>query len=279
MSAKLCGLRSDLPERRRSAASKLALSLALCTTYGGSALLARVIGPDDRAALPTNLEAEFSGVGRLVCRDPRSGDRFATTATLVGDRSTVLAAGHFGRAERLGRPIDIQHEFCAFELRSSDGKRLFGSLIEGGPTIRFSANAQPDPLTPDWAILKLRTEAPPSASPVLVRPTSARDLARRPDVFMVSYHSSPEALARTKRLSPSCRPSPVKQSALVFRHSCDTAPGSSGGLLYVATPAGPRAVGINHGSSTEDEWNYGQVISSDIARNLPEGSLERGRGK
>lgn len=247
--------------------------LMICAAVGAPAP-ARVIGADERIALPARLETQFSGVGRLVCRDPRSGDSFATTATLVGDRSTILAAGHFGHAESRGRDLDIPVDYCAFELRSPEGRRTFGSLIQPLPVARFSASATPDPRTPDWAVLKLRTQAPASASPVIVQPITSRDLARQPDIFMVSYHSSPAALARTKRYSPQCRPSPLPHSPLVFRHGCDTAPGSSGGLLFVMAPGGPRAVGMNHGSSSDDGWNYGQVISRDMVRNLPRGSLQ-----
>jgi hypothetical protein len=252
----------------RAAVSRL---IALCALASLAAVpaLARIVGPDDRAALPPRLEASFSGVGRLVCRDPESGERFSTTATLVGNRSTLVAAGHYGRVQMPGRSTVIAIEYCAFELRSVDGRRVFGSLVAPQPVARFSARAQPDPLTPDWAILKLQNAAPLSVSPIVVRPMKAADLTRRLDVFMVSYHSRPEVLARTKRYSPQCRPMPVRGEPLVFRHSCDTESGSSGGLLYIMTRAGPRAVGINHGSATDRDWNYGQVISSDMIGHLP----------
>ncbi|MDP8912087.1 MAG: hypothetical protein M3N39_00755 [Pseudomonadota bacterium] len=257
----------------QTAASRL---IALCVLASVAHLpaIARIVGADDRAALPPLLEAPFSGVGRLVCRDPESGERFSTTATLVGNRSTLVAAGHYGRVQMPGRSTVIAIEYCAFELRSVDGRRVFGSLVAPQPVARFSARAQPDPLTPDWAILKLRTPAPLSVSPIIVRPTRAGDLTRRSDVFMVSYHSQPEALARTKRYSPGCKPLPVRGEPLVFRHSCDTESGSSGGLLYIMTPAGPRAVGINHGSATDRDWNYGQVISRDMIGHLPEEGVD-----
>ena len=257
----------------RATASRL---IALCVFASVAQLPApaRIVGADDRAALPPPLEAPFSGVGRLVCRDPGSGERFSTTATLVGNRSTLVAAGHFARVQMPGRSAIIAIEYCAFELRSADGRRVFGSLVAPQPVARFSARSQPDPLTPDWAILKLRTPAPLSVSPIIVRPIKAGDLTRRSNVFMVGYHSRPEALARTKRYSPACKPLPVRGEPLVFRHSCDTESGSSGGLLYIMTPVGPRAVGINHGSATDREWNYGQVISSDMIGHLPEAGVD-----
>jgi hypothetical protein len=256
--------------------ARSALLVPLCAVIASSmhaSAPARIVGADDRSPLPARLEAPFSGVGRLVCRDPESGNRFATTATLVGNRSTVVAVGHFGRVQMPGRSIVIAAEYCAFELRSGDGKRLFGSLLASPPVARFSARAEPDPRTPDWAILKLQTPAPEAVSPVIVRPTKAGDLGR-PDVFMVSYHSMPEALARTKRYSPACKPAPVRGEPLVFRHSCDTESGSSGGLLYIMTAAGPRAVGINHGSATDRNWNYGQIISKEMVGHLPEEGVE-----
>jgi hypothetical protein len=252
----------------RASAPRL-IALCVLASVAHFPALARIVGADDRRLLPPPLEAPFSGVGRLVCRDPVSGERFSTTATLVGDRSTLVAAGHYGRVQMPGRSTVIAIEYCAFELRSVDGKRVFGSLVAPQPVTRFSARAEPDPLTPDWAILKLRTAAPLSVSPIIVRPMEASKLARRSDVFMVSYHSRPEALARTKRYSPACKPLPVRGQPLVFRHSCDTESGSSGGLLYIMTPAGPRAIGINHGSATERNWNYGQVISSEMIGHLP----------
>ena len=94
---------------------------------------------------------------------------------------------------------------------------------------------------------------------------------------MVSYHSSPDHMALRKRYSPSCRPAVVAGSPLVFRHSCDTESGSSGGLIFLATDKGPRAIGMNHGSATDRSWNYGQIISLEMANNLPAEALERAR--
>jgi V8-like Glu-specific endopeptidase len=239
--------------------------------------LARIVGADERSALAADLETQLSGVGRIVCRDPASGNRFASTATLVGNRSTLLTTGHFATVSVAGSKVVIPTEYCAFELRSADGARFYGSLIAPNPVARFRDREQPDPLTPDWAIVKLRTPAPDSVSPVLLKPIKAEALSRRTDTFMVGYHSVPNEMALRKRYSPSCSPTPVAGSPLVFRHSCDTESGSSGGLIYVRTEKGPRAVGMNHGSATERNWNYGQIIGGELARNLPAEALDEAR--
>jgi V8-like Glu-specific endopeptidase len=238
---------------------------------------ARVVGLDERRALAAGLETEYSGVGRLVCRDPASGKRFASTATLVGNRSTLLTTGHFATVAIRGSRVVIPTDYCAFELRTADGSRFYGSLIAPNPVARFRAREQPGPLTPDWAIVKLRTPAPAWVAPVLLKPIEAKELGRRADSFMVSYHSVPDAMALRKRYSPSCRPAAIAGSPLVFRHSCDTEPGSSGGLIFVSTARGPRAIGMNHGSATNKEWNYGQLIGAELARNLPAEALEAAR--
>jgi V8-like Glu-specific endopeptidase len=230
---------------------------------------ARIVGPDERTALAADLETQLSGVGRLVCRDPASGKRFASTATVVGNRSTLLTTGHFATVTVNGAKVVIPTDYCAFELRSAEGTRFYGSLIAPDPVARFRPREQPDPLTPDWAIVKLRSPVPVEVAPVLLRPINAKELSGRPDSFMVSYHSAPDHLALRKRYSPSCKPAPVQGSSLVFRHSCDTESGSSGGLIYVRTGRGPRAIGMNHGSATDRNWNYGQMIGEDLARNLP----------
>ena len=230
------------------------------------------MGADERASLAASLEAPLSGVGRLVCRDPATGDRFASTATLVGDRSTLLTTGHFSRVRTGGSVAVIPVEYCAFELRSAQGVRVFGSLLAPDPVARFSAGEEPSPFTPDWAILKLRTPAPAAAAPVLVRPMKAEELASRPDAFMVSYQSFPVETSRKKLHSPRCNPMPVDGAPLVFSHSCDTESGSSGGLVFIATTSGPRAVGMNHGSAVER--NYGQLINAEMLRNLPKEALE-----
>ncbi len=240
-----------------------------------SPALAKVVGEDERASLAADLEAPLSGVGRIVCRDPATGERYASTATLVGDHSTVLTTGHFRRVQTPSHTAVIPVEFCAFELRSAAGARVFGSLVGPSPIARFTVRAEPNPLTPDWAILKLHTPAPPAVSPVIVRPMEAKELARRSDAFMVSYHSFPEATSRTKRFSPKCKPLPVRGAPLVFSHTCDTEAGSSGGLLYIKTVTGPRAVGMNHGSSAER--NYGQIISGEMLRNLPKQAVDASR--
>jgi hypothetical protein len=233
------------------------------------------MGADNRVPLAANLEAPFSGVGRLVCRDPASGERFASTATLVGDRSTLLTTGHFSRVQTPSYTTTIPIDYCAFELRSADGQRVFASPVGRGAGGRFTARDEPSPFTPDWAILKLATPAPPSASPTRLKPMSAAELARRPDAFMVSYHSVPESAARTKSYSPGCTPMPVRREPLVFSHSCDTESGSSGGLVYIATPSGPRAVGINHGSAIER--NYGQILTAEMLRSLPREAVDSPR--
>jgi V8-like Glu-specific endopeptidase len=236
---------------------------------------ARIVGPDDRSALAAGLETELSGVGRLICRDPGSGNRFASTATLVGNRSTVLTTGHFASVSINGIKVVIPTDYCAFELRSADGIRFYASPIVPNPISRFRAQEQPDPLTPDWAIVKLRTEAPDWVTPVLLKPLKAEELRRSANSFLVGYHSVPEAMALRKRYSPSCRPTPIAGSLLVFRHSCDTESGSSGGLIYMSTDKGPRAIGMNHGSATERNWNYGQMIGGELARNLPVEAFDR----
>jgi V8-like Glu-specific endopeptidase len=238
---------------------------------------ARVVGADDRTALAANLETQLSGVGRLVCRDPASGKRFSSTATLVGNRSTLLTTGHFATVAIDGAKVVIPTDYCAFELRSAEGSRFYGSMIAPNPVARFRPRELPDPMTPDWAIVKLRDPAPASVAPVILKAVKADELRRRADSFLVSYHSLPDEMALRKRYSPSCRPVAVAGSALVFRHSCDTESGSSGGLIFVSTDKGPRAIGMNHGSATDREWNYAQIIGGELARNLPVEALDAPR--
>jgi hypothetical protein len=252
----------------------LAASVALGVQVPAAA---RIVGADERSALAADMEKQLSGVGRIVCRDPASGRRFASTATLVGNRSTLLTTGHFATVAVNGAKVVIPTEYCGFELRSAEGERFYGSLIAPDPVARFQAREQPDPLTPDWAIVKLRSPAPESVMPVLLRPLKPGELSRRKDTFLVSYHSVPDHLALRKRFSPSCKPSPVAGSALVFRHSCDTESGSSGGLIYMRTGDGLRAVGMNHGSATDRNWNYGQIIGGELARSLPADALDAER--
>ena len=68
---------------------------------------ARIVGTDERTALAADLETQLSGVGRLVCRDPASGKRFASTATVVGNRSTLLTTGHFATVTVNGSKVVI----------------------------------------------------------------------------------------------------------------------------------------------------------------------------
>jgi hypothetical protein len=43
----------------------------------------------------------------------------------------------------------------------------------------------------------------------------------------------------------------------------------------MSTDKGPRAIGMNHGSATERNWNYGQMIGGELARNLPVEAFDR----
>ncbi len=250
----------------------VALGLALCLPSAAQAL--EVIGPENRSRLTDRGLEAFLGVGRLICVDPVTGHRTFTTATLVGNRQTIIGVGHFGRSETAAGVRTVSTDHCLFRLYDRHGEPMFESAVIQQRAARPAEDYVPAHSdTPDWVILSLARRAPAAVTPLRLAPVSVRALGRLPGVFMIGHHAAPHIPINDRVFSPDCAPRPFPRSALLFRHSCDTSAGSSGSLLYLETPAGPRAVGINYAYEGEGGLNLGQIFPRDLVAALPPGAI------
>jgi len=238
--------------------------------------MARTIGPDDRIVLPAARAADFSAVGKMICIDPATRVRVQTTMTLVGDRRTVIGAGHFRRATVDGRVQMIALEHCRFVLYGEKLETRFASGIARVVATGAQQPSRPDISRPDWAVLALAADAPPSVRPMVIAPMDKRALSRLDNVFMVAHHLNSPFPTEAKIYSPNCKPNALVRQQSSFMHLCDTGRGSSGGLLFNDGPHGLRAVGINIAESSENR-NYGQLFQPEALRALPASAVDVAR--
>lgn len=227
------------------------------------------IGEENRKPLNDQGHAAFAGVGRVVCKVPGAPD-FTSTATIVGNRRTVVGSGHFRSPEWRGTPVPLDD--CLYELYDSSGRTTFSSKIrrENTPApaeeyLRFSTSRE------DWSVLTLEKEVPSSVPIMPIAGVSLRDLDRS-DVFLVGFHTDPRVSPRRKFVSPNCRPRlySSRQTVRSFSHTCDTSPGASGSLLYIQTAQGPVAVAIHQGEASDgNDFNFGQIFRPSMIAAIP----------
>lgn len=226
-------------------------------------------------------ETAFAAVGKIYCEDPNNR-RLNTwsTATLVGDQSTISGAGHF-RTHSSGHIFPISH--CRYYIYSPDGTRTKSYGLDAS-TVRVphepleyynSSRAAME----DWAVIKLTEEVDTKlAQNIKVRRSSFNDVLSEQNSFMVAYHHQSSGFNQHRRVySPNCRPQRRGRFTSYFQHYCDTAVGSSGGLIF-AKDANNQIVAIGYShmeSSQRDEAvNYGQAFSPTMLANIPNSNIQ-----
>lgn len=188
---------------------------AICVVFATPAVPA-VIRAADPAVDPAR------ALGRIVCQE--GSRRYVSTAVLVRDAQTLLAAGHFNSDDLTARHLPVSS--CRFEHRSANGQRFASpfTLIEtgGGATERR--------LTPaaDWAVLRLSTPAPRFMQPVTR--ISDPDAAVSAYLEMAAY-DDPARLGSQISLE-ACAGWRGDDRSVVLRHSCRTRPGQSGSPIF-----------------------------------------------
>lgn len=152
-------------------------------------------------------------VGSLSCK--QDGRTYRTRATLIGDRTTLLAVGHFMGPDRAGPPPPID---CHFILTLPNGRQYRSSvgMIEsgGGAFERRLSSAA------DWALLSLNEAAPAEIEPI-------RGAAK------LSDEARPVKLGTSS--DKSCRAWVDPQRKGIIQHDCPTKPGSSGAPLLISS--------------------------------------------
>lgn len=218
--------------QRRLPIPKFALP-ALC----GAA--ATILGAPALAAPPVDASqlAAERAVGRLYCG--QGSDRFMSTATLIENRATILAASHFNYWEAKGRTIPVGK--CEFQLLSDSGSIVFRSGVEvvkrgSEPSQMFLSRAT------DWAVLRLKKPAPADRHPLEVATNSA------PSAYSEAYilgYSHRYHRMETQYFERSCNARPTRAGSIVLTHSCSTAPGMSGAPLISLVGGEPKLVALH----------------------------------
>lgn len=232
------------------------------------------IGEENRKFLANGSEGTFASVGRVICTSG-SGRPLTATATVVGDRNTLVTVSHY-RSSRSGAVGEFGT--CRFELYDSNGRVTFSSPLRSERTA-FPADQylRQRNDNPDWAVLKLANPVPGAIRPMRIARLSAQELEDLADVYMVGYHANLEVSSRAKLISPNCRPrnNVTSRSEVLFTHTCDTSPGSSGSLLYIETDSGPLAIGVNTAEGEGNgQWNYAQVLPPSVLAMIPGGEVQ-----
>lgn len=227
----------------------------------GGETRADVIGEDSRRAAGPD-EAELtSAVGYVSCSRIVDGRlRFSRgTATVVGNRRTILTAAHV-LADEAGRrgprvEFDVPAE-CVFRQQDALGQPeaevAFSRAIVGA----YRANAgAPDE---DWAVLTTVEPLPATTTPLRFGMLDAADLVAETSVpiAILAFHADLRE-ARRRPLYSEGRLFPVDYAG--FRrlaHTADTGRMSSGGAIVRRTADGLRIViAINRSGANFGDFN------------------------
>lgn len=234
---------------------------------------ASVIGEDNRRAPATEDSHLESAVGLIFCtRSFDSGRRrSAGTATIVGNRSTLLTAAHVfeDEAGRQGpRVLFDPVQDCVFRQYDSSGETRFEVEIRRAEMGEFRHNAGAP--NQDWAILETAQPLPAPATviPFASRTTDPSDLAGL-SMRMIAFHADVD---RARRM-------PLLSEGALFRidyggftrlaHTADTGRMSSGAAIVHRTPDGQNVVvGVNRSSANFGDFNLAVPLTTELTEAL-----------
>lgn len=213
------------------------------------------------AAEPQLAVANLTGeqaVGRLYCG--KGSDRFMSTATLIENSTTILAASHFNYWEAKDRVIPVGN--CEFQLLSEGGSVVFRSGVEvvkrgGEPSQMFLSRAT------DWAVLRLKEPAPADRHPLEVATNSAPSAYS--DAYILGYSLRYHRM-EAQYFERSCNARPTRAGSIVLTHSCTTAPGMSGAPLISLVGGEPKLVALH--SARESDLGVAVGIGGFAARTI-----------
>ena len=201
---------------------------------------------DMREYLNAKDEKLFAAVGRINCFDQRNRARNFSTATVVGNRKTLLAVRHFSILKRPSReaPHFFHPSQCRFYLYNAKGKKYFSSKL----SIAHSGTEDPKLVYTnrklDWTVLTLKNPVPNHILPISIQPINKGELTDLGPTILIGYHGDTTYPTR-KLVSQYCSPEIRYRSSNVIAHFCDTGGGSSGALIYKLVKGHPLAMAMN----------------------------------
>ncbi len=214
--------------------------------------------PDMRQNLRANDESLFAGIGKIVCSDGRTSHE--STATVIGDRNTIISAAHFNLVYDDSKRLikEYRHSDCTFRATYRDGRgnqQTYTSSLNS-PTIGATADDMRRSRYGDWSIFTLdeATPLPRQINPIAVLPLSVPDVAST-GTYLVGYAGDMTNPSR-RFISSNCKAKAFRMSSRMLEHSCDTGPGTSGALIMTDINGVPHAVGI-HLAAGNGNYNIG----------------------
>ena len=176
--------------------------------------------------------SEQDAIGEIVCREGLT--EFRSFGTLVDNRRTVIAVGHFNVLESQNREISPTKCF----VRLGGGKQnqiSFVVLAKGGGTLERRLSR-----AVDWAVLRLDREAPAH-----IQPLSLGQNNTRPD-------TGPTAVTRMYSRSGSsikCTVQGVRPNSILVWHNCRSSRGFSGLPLITGSDLHSEVYAVHVGAT------------------------------
>ncbi len=234
--------------------------------------------PDMRTYLNAAAEKVFAAVGRINCFDPATGLENFSTATVVGNKKTLLKTRHFTMVDAPDGTLHLFHPSqCTFNLYNAQGRRYFSSKL----SIAHSGTEDPRQTDRegelDWAVLTLENPVPSHVSPMSIQPMDKRELRAVDATVLVGYHGDVPAKTR-KVISNHCYPEGGYTSTMIA-HLCDTGGGSSGALIYKIVKGRPVAMAMNISESIHGNENQALLFGCRLQTGLRAEGVEIGENQ
>lgn len=200
----------------------------------------------------TEPEPQRLPVGHIACSSGLL--KWFTTATVVDDRRTILAAGHFDTISHGGRLIQGKASRCEFRLYDVAGVVSFRSKLAiiqrgGGPFERTLSRAT------DWSLLELERQVPAETKPLALKFDHVAPKRKK-----IAIHGFVIPGRGDRRSIVSCDAWPASAGSIVLRYNCLTAPGWSGAPLISRKDGQAFVLGVHSG-----RWKaYGEGVGLNL---------------
>lgn len=249
----------------------------LTVVVAQSHLMAGVIGPDDRRPPAADETTLLQSLVQVFCAKLIGGIyyRSASTATVVGNRNTILTVAHaFTDRPRSDDPqsVSLVHfdpvDDCRFRQFDANGSITFEAAFQSVEMGAF----RNDPGTPndDWAVLKTAQPLPENAVALAFANGSGEpgSFSGLP-IKILAFHADLEHARRVPLLSEGKLLSVEYAGHTRLAHTADIGRMSSGAAIVHRTRSGEYiVVGVNRSSANLGEFNLAVPMSGALQRVL-----------
>ncbi len=233
-----------------------------------------IIGDDSRRTADAGAADLLSAVGIIACyrRDETRPRPARATATVVGNRSTVLTAAHLFVSDDLSGPRRLEYDaqaHCSFRQYDAEGDLLVEVGFSQAAYGAFTRNAGLP--NQDWAVLKTSEPLPASTRPLAFAALAFDDLdARRSlPIAVVAYHADLRQRRRVPLLSEGSLFTVDYAGFRRLAHTADMGRMSSGAAIVHRTAAGVGlVVGVHRSAARFGDYNLAVPLSLELEEAL-----------